>query len=223
VPQVPTVRGDQVVKALEKVGFLVVRVRGSHHVLRHADGRGTSRAGRLGLLLSTNCRQQLVNRPSVELWWARQGYDERGERGHPETHRVDHREDEAGRDTARSSVWVSRPAARPAQAGAGQSRLYGAMSRVAVIPVVSSSALELGPGPSQAAITVRLAPASCPIHHRGPEEPNRRLNRRGTARPHHERRVTSRTPVRSMASDDQRSAGVTHGSIPELPDGPSAA
>jgi len=28
----PAVRGDQVVKALEKVGFLVVRVRGSHHV-----------------------------------------------------------------------------------------------------------------------------------------------------------------------------------------------
>jgi predicted RNA binding protein YcfA (HicA-like mRNA interferase family) len=42
VPQVPAVRGDQVIKALEKVGFLVVRVRGSHHVLRHADGRGTT-------------------------------------------------------------------------------------------------------------------------------------------------------------------------------------
>lgn len=34
--------GDQVVKALEKVGFLVVRIRGSHHVLRHPDGRGTT-------------------------------------------------------------------------------------------------------------------------------------------------------------------------------------
>lgn len=42
MPQLPAVRGDQVVKALEKVGFLVVRVRGSHHVLRHADGRGTT-------------------------------------------------------------------------------------------------------------------------------------------------------------------------------------
>ena len=42
MPQVPAVRGDQVIKALEKVGFLVVRVRGSHHVLRHADGRGTT-------------------------------------------------------------------------------------------------------------------------------------------------------------------------------------
>jgi predicted RNA binding protein YcfA (HicA-like mRNA interferase family) len=30
MPQVPTIRGDQLVKALEKVGFMVVRVRGSH-------------------------------------------------------------------------------------------------------------------------------------------------------------------------------------------------
>ncbi len=40
--QAPTVRGDQVVKAREKVGFQVVRIRGSHHVLRHSDGRGTT-------------------------------------------------------------------------------------------------------------------------------------------------------------------------------------
>jgi predicted RNA binding protein YcfA (HicA-like mRNA interferase family) len=42
VSQAPTVRGDQVVKAREKVGFQVVRIRGSHHVLRHSDGRGTT-------------------------------------------------------------------------------------------------------------------------------------------------------------------------------------
>jgi predicted RNA binding protein YcfA (HicA-like mRNA interferase family) len=29
-------------RALEKAGFKVVRIRGSHHVLRHPDGRGTS-------------------------------------------------------------------------------------------------------------------------------------------------------------------------------------
>jgi predicted RNA binding protein YcfA (HicA-like mRNA interferase family) len=31
-----------VVKALERLGFQVVRIRGSHHVLRHPDGRGTT-------------------------------------------------------------------------------------------------------------------------------------------------------------------------------------
>lgn len=39
MPPVPSVRGVQLVKALEKAGFEVARVRGSHHVLRHVDGR----------------------------------------------------------------------------------------------------------------------------------------------------------------------------------------
>lgn len=39
MPPVPAVRGAQLVKALEKTGFEVARIRGSHHVLRHADGR----------------------------------------------------------------------------------------------------------------------------------------------------------------------------------------
>ena len=37
--RVPAVTGLQVVKALERVGFNVVRVSGSHHVMRHPDGR----------------------------------------------------------------------------------------------------------------------------------------------------------------------------------------
>jgi predicted RNA binding protein YcfA (HicA-like mRNA interferase family) len=42
MPAVPSVRGDRVVRALEKAGFKVARVAGSHHVLRHPDGRGTT-------------------------------------------------------------------------------------------------------------------------------------------------------------------------------------
>ena len=34
-------KGREVVAALIRAGFRVVRVRGSHHVLRHADGRTT--------------------------------------------------------------------------------------------------------------------------------------------------------------------------------------
>lgn len=37
--RVPAVTGSQMVKALERVGFDVVRVSGSHHVMRHPDGR----------------------------------------------------------------------------------------------------------------------------------------------------------------------------------------
>ncbi|MHB8342469.1 MAG: type II toxin-antitoxin system HicA family toxin [Mycobacteriales bacterium] len=35
----PAVSGAKVVKALERAGFAVARVSGSHHVLRHPDGR----------------------------------------------------------------------------------------------------------------------------------------------------------------------------------------
>jgi predicted RNA binding protein YcfA (HicA-like mRNA interferase family) len=42
MPLLPVLPGSRIVRALEKAGFEVVRVRGSHHVLRHPDGRGTS-------------------------------------------------------------------------------------------------------------------------------------------------------------------------------------
>ena len=37
--QMPVLPGAKVVKALERAGFAVVRVSGSHHVMKHPDGR----------------------------------------------------------------------------------------------------------------------------------------------------------------------------------------
>jgi predicted RNA binding protein YcfA (HicA-like mRNA interferase family) len=37
----PRVSGSELIAALARGGFHVVRVRGSHHFLRHADGRTT--------------------------------------------------------------------------------------------------------------------------------------------------------------------------------------
>ena len=37
----PRVTGIEVIAALGKAGFSVLRVRGSHHLLRHEDGRST--------------------------------------------------------------------------------------------------------------------------------------------------------------------------------------
>jgi predicted RNA binding protein YcfA (HicA-like mRNA interferase family) len=35
----PAIPGVKVVRALERAGFTVVRISGSHHVVRHPDGR----------------------------------------------------------------------------------------------------------------------------------------------------------------------------------------
>jgi predicted RNA binding protein YcfA (HicA-like mRNA interferase family) len=37
----PRLTGDELVTALESLGFSVLRIKGSHHFLRHADGRCT--------------------------------------------------------------------------------------------------------------------------------------------------------------------------------------
>ena len=37
----PRVTGADLIGALERVGFRVLRVKGSHHFLRHEDGRST--------------------------------------------------------------------------------------------------------------------------------------------------------------------------------------
>jgi predicted RNA binding protein YcfA (HicA-like mRNA interferase family) len=39
--QYPSLRGKQLVKVLKKINFSVIRVKGSHHFLRHSDGRCT--------------------------------------------------------------------------------------------------------------------------------------------------------------------------------------
>lgn len=42
MPPVPSLRGERVVRALERAEFKVARVAGSHHIMRHPDGRGTT-------------------------------------------------------------------------------------------------------------------------------------------------------------------------------------
>jgi predicted RNA binding protein YcfA (HicA-like mRNA interferase family) len=42
MPPVPAIPGERVVKALERAGFKIARISGSHHVMRHPEGRGTT-------------------------------------------------------------------------------------------------------------------------------------------------------------------------------------
>jgi predicted RNA binding protein YcfA (HicA-like mRNA interferase family) len=37
--KLPRLNAQKLIKALQKAGFEVIRIRGSHHFLRHPDGR----------------------------------------------------------------------------------------------------------------------------------------------------------------------------------------
>jgi predicted RNA binding protein YcfA (HicA-like mRNA interferase family) len=39
--KLPNLKGREVIKILSRYGFSVIRVKGSHHFLRHPDGRCT--------------------------------------------------------------------------------------------------------------------------------------------------------------------------------------
>jgi predicted RNA binding protein YcfA (HicA-like mRNA interferase family) len=39
--QLPSLSGKELIAALKRAGFEVIRVKGSHHFIRHADGRST--------------------------------------------------------------------------------------------------------------------------------------------------------------------------------------
>ena len=41
MPKLPRRRGREVIAALRRAGFTVVRIKGSHHFLKHSDGRCT--------------------------------------------------------------------------------------------------------------------------------------------------------------------------------------
>ena len=42
MPKVPRLKGREIIRALRSAGFEVVRTKGSHHFLRHPDGRVTT-------------------------------------------------------------------------------------------------------------------------------------------------------------------------------------
>ena len=42
MPQLPVISGKDFIKLLQTLGFIVVRINGSHHRLKHPDGRVTT-------------------------------------------------------------------------------------------------------------------------------------------------------------------------------------
>jgi predicted RNA binding protein YcfA (HicA-like mRNA interferase family) len=42
MPQLPVISGKSLLKFLQAIGFVVIRIHGSHHRLKHPDGRITT-------------------------------------------------------------------------------------------------------------------------------------------------------------------------------------
>jgi predicted RNA binding protein YcfA (HicA-like mRNA interferase family) len=60
MPPVPVLRPREVCAILERLGFVLVRQRGSHMQYRHADGRGTTVPNHRGRELSPNLLRQIL-------------------------------------------------------------------------------------------------------------------------------------------------------------------
>ncbi|MCX5852305.1 MAG: type II toxin-antitoxin system HicA family toxin [Deltaproteobacteria bacterium] len=55
-----SVTGSQLIKALRKLGFEVIRTKGSHHFLRHPDGRSTVIPVHLGETIGRGLLAQIL-------------------------------------------------------------------------------------------------------------------------------------------------------------------
>jgi predicted RNA binding protein YcfA (HicA-like mRNA interferase family) len=42
MPDIPSISGKNFIKLLESIGFSIIRINGSHHRLKHPDGRVTT-------------------------------------------------------------------------------------------------------------------------------------------------------------------------------------
>lgn len=59
------VRGRELIRALQRAGFTVVRIKGSHHFMRHPDGRTTVVPVHAGETIGPGLLNQILN--DIEL------------------------------------------------------------------------------------------------------------------------------------------------------------
>lgn len=59
--KLPSLTGREVITALEKAGFSVARIRGSHHILVHSDGRRTVVPVHSGETIGTGLLSQILS------------------------------------------------------------------------------------------------------------------------------------------------------------------
>jgi predicted RNA binding protein YcfA (HicA-like mRNA interferase family) len=67
MPRLPRLRGREVIAALRRAGFVVVRVKGSHHFLRHPDGRSTVVPVHAGETIGPGLLSQILHDVDMEV------------------------------------------------------------------------------------------------------------------------------------------------------------
>ena len=60
------VTGRQVLKALQRAGFVLIRTKGSHHFMRHPDGRATVVPIHGGEILGPGLFNQILKDAAIE-------------------------------------------------------------------------------------------------------------------------------------------------------------
>jgi predicted RNA binding protein YcfA (HicA-like mRNA interferase family) len=60
VSDLPALTGQRLIKALKKVGFEVLRTKGSHHFLKHPDGRCTTVTTHAGETIGRGLMAQIM-------------------------------------------------------------------------------------------------------------------------------------------------------------------
>jgi predicted RNA binding protein YcfA (HicA-like mRNA interferase family) len=69
----PRLRGREVIAALRRAGFVVARSKGSHHFLRHPDGRRTVVPVHAGETLGSGLLVKILKDAEMEAeefaWW----------------------------------------------------------------------------------------------------------------------------------------------------------
>jgi len=58
--KLPSLTGKEIIAALGKAGFEVIRVRGSHHIIVHSDGRRTVVPVHAGETIGTGLMTQIL-------------------------------------------------------------------------------------------------------------------------------------------------------------------
>ena len=67
MPRLPRLRGREVISALRRAGFDVLRIRGSHHYVRHADGRATVVPVHSGETIGPGLLSKILNDVEMEI------------------------------------------------------------------------------------------------------------------------------------------------------------